>query len=190
MMKDVFMINSLEIVKVLSVPLRVQILWELLDQAKTGKMLADQFEMPAAKIHYHLQELLKIDIITIERTEEKNGIVQKFYRLAAKNLYLDPALFEQHSSDKALIDSLRANLLESLRRTQRIALSLKHETLQNPNNWLQCCLDVRLTEEQYRQVQLKLQAFVDELKSFANQDAGTPYHFQIAGLPMELEGNS
>ncbi|WP_236841093.1 helix-turn-helix domain-containing protein [Brevibacillus formosus] len=48
----------------------------LVKEEYTGKQLAT---LSPSKVHYHLKELESHGFVEVVRTEEKNGIVQKFY---------------------------------------------------------------------------------------------------------------
>ncbi|MDQ0174853.1 ArsR/SmtB family transcription factor [Bacillus chungangensis] len=91
-MKKAFELENLEQVRAIADPLRVQIIWAIFDEAKTGKMIATELGLSAPKVHYHLRELEKNGLIMIEREEEKNGIMQKFYRPIAKNYSVSSSL--------------------------------------------------------------------------------------------------
>src|SRR5690625_7837809 len=52
-------------------------------RAYTGQHLSEILSIPSGKIHYHLKELEKNGLVQIVKTEEKNGIVQKFYQAVA-----------------------------------------------------------------------------------------------------------
>ena len=56
----------------------------LCERPYTGQLLSEKFGISRAKIHYHLKELEKNDLIEIVYTEEKNGIVQSFINLSLK----------------------------------------------------------------------------------------------------------
>lgn len=85
-MKKLLIITELDQLKAISDPFRLQLLSMIAEEAKTGQMLADELELPRAKIHYHLNQLLSYNIITVAHTMEKNSIIQKFYRPAAEKI--------------------------------------------------------------------------------------------------------
>lgn len=83
-MKKLLVIDNLAQLKSVSDPFRIELLTMLGEKPKTGQNLADELDIPRAKIHYHLNELLKNEIIHVVKTEEKNSIIQKFYAPVAK----------------------------------------------------------------------------------------------------------
>lgn len=88
-MKNLLVIKDLEQLKSISDPFRMKLLAMMSEEAKTGQMLADELELPRAKVHYHLSQLLKHGIITISHTAEKKSILQKFYIPSAKHIIAD-----------------------------------------------------------------------------------------------------
>ncbi|EEK98429.1 transcriptional regulator, ArsR [Bacillus cereus BDRD-ST26] len=59
LMKEIYMIDSLEQLKSISDPLRVKIIHLIGIKPLTSQMLSDELEVPRSKIHYHLKELEK-----------------------------------------------------------------------------------------------------------------------------------
>lgn len=108
-MKKLLVIDNLSQLKSVSDPFRLQLLSMLSEKPKTGQMLADELDIPRAKIHYHLNELLKNDIILVVKTEEKNSIIQKFYEPVAKKVVPNIDLLK-YSHDEKKKDSMSYNL--------------------------------------------------------------------------------
>ncbi|WP_414044006.1 ArsR/SmtB family transcription factor [Macrococcus animalis] len=101
-MLDILVIENLAQLKCVSDPFRIKLLELLSIEAKTGQQLADELEIPRAKIHYHLAELEKQGIIELVKTEQKHSIIQKFYAPVAKQIVpnLDLLKFSQEDSKK------------------------------------------------------------------------------------------
>ena len=120
-MKRYFIIDTPEQLKALSDPLRIRILTSIISKETTGKQLADEFQMSASKVHYHLRELENNGLAEIVRTEEKNGIVQKFYRAVALDYVVSENLLPSGQWDPSMMQEVMANQL-------RMALSRVYET--------------------------------------------------------------
>ena len=120
-MKRYFVIDTPEQLKVLSDPLRIRLLTTIIVKEATGKQLGDEFQMSASKLHYHLRELENNGLAEIARTEEKNGIVQKFYRAVAIDYVVSETLLPSGQWDPSVMQEVMANQL-------RIALSRVYET--------------------------------------------------------------
>lgn len=108
-MKKLLVIDNLSQLKSVSDPFRIELLTLLVEKPKTGQMLADELDIPRAKIHYHLNELLKNGIIHVVKTEEKNSIIQKFYEPVAKKVVPNIDLLKYTSEEKKK-DSMSYNL--------------------------------------------------------------------------------
>lgn len=100
-MEKLLIITELDQLKSISEPFRLQLLSMIAEEAKTGQMLADELELPRAKVHYHLNQLLSHNIITVAHTMEKNSIIQKFYRPAAEKIVPSINIFNFNKENDA-----------------------------------------------------------------------------------------
>ncbi|MBM7601105.1 DNA-binding transcriptional ArsR family regulator [Virgibacillus halotolerans] len=69
--------------KVLSNPLRSRLVALLYEQPMTPKQAADLVGKNPGTVYYHIQQLLKHDILEVESVNTEKGIVEKFYRAKA-----------------------------------------------------------------------------------------------------------
>ena len=113
-MLETLMIDNLPQLKCVSDPFRIKLLELIADEPKTGQQIADELDIPRAKIHYHLVELEKNGIIEIVKTEQKHSIIQKFYAPVAKTLITSPDLlkFSEYSLKKTKEHSFNLQLNE------------------------------------------------------------------------------
>ncbi|MCA1053769.1 winged helix-turn-helix domain-containing protein [Rossellomorea aquimaris] len=105
-MKSMFIIKEYDQLKALSDPFRIKLMMRLVEKPYTGQQLSELFEMSRARIHYHLKELEKLGLIEIVKTEEKNGILQKFFQSVSSGFYPDASLLphkEEISETKRLM---------------------------------------------------------------------------------------
>lgn len=89
---EIFKITSHEQLKAISTPLRTKILMNLVKKEYTGQQLAELLGITRNNIYFHLKELEKHGVIHIVKKEEKNGIVQKYYKAVAKRFVPDEML--------------------------------------------------------------------------------------------------
>jgi DNA-binding transcriptional ArsR family regulator len=94
MIQDQLQISDLETLKVLSDPLRVQILEQIgiatdLGNLKTVKELAQDLEIPATKLYYHIKLLEKHHLIQVAETRVVSGIIEKHYQACARKIRMD-----------------------------------------------------------------------------------------------------
>lgn len=102
-MEKLLVISNLEQLKSISDPFRLELLSLMSQEPQTGQMLADALDIPRAKVHYHLNQLLQHNIITVAYTMEKNSIIQKFYEPAAETIVpsINILSFNQKKDDNA-----------------------------------------------------------------------------------------
>ncbi|WP_040982882.1 ArsR/SmtB family transcription factor [Oceanobacillus jeddahense] len=81
--KDKRMQINWEQQKVISNPLRSRLIALLFEQAMTPKQAADLMGKNPGTIYYHIQQLVKHDILEVESVRTEKGIVEKFYRAKA-----------------------------------------------------------------------------------------------------------
>lgn len=80
--RDVMGVNW-EQQKVLSNPLRSRLVALLFEQPMTPKQAADLLNKNPGTIYYHIQQLLKHDILEVDSVNTNKGIVEKTYRAKA-----------------------------------------------------------------------------------------------------------
>lgn len=123
-MKPSLIIKDLNQLKILSDPFRAQLMMSLIEKPYTGQQLAEKINLSRARIHYHLRELEKNHLIELVRTEEINGIVQKFYRSVAQGFLPDVSLLPHK---KQVDETYRQIVLSMIDRTRVFALSAPEE---------------------------------------------------------------
>lgn len=79
------MLITLEQQKIISNPIRSQIIMLLFDEAMTSKQVATKLDKTPGNIHYHIQKLYEHGILELEREEKNKGIIEKYYRSKAIN---------------------------------------------------------------------------------------------------------
>ncbi|OUB73229.1 ArsR family transcriptional regulator [Bacillus thuringiensis serovar zhaodongensis] len=192
-MKPVLTLTTYSQLKALSDPLRAEMMIRLCERPYTGQLLSERFGISRAKIHYHLKELEKNGLIEIVYTEEKNGIVQKFYQSVAKG-FTPAADLLPHL--EILSESGRQIFLQMIERTKSQILAAPEEafTLQNASedpakwNYVSSCWEFDATPEQF-QVWVKkfyeLMAELNEITKGADTDPNSkPYYISTTALQI------
>lgn len=182
-MKEFFYITTLDQLKVISDPLRTKILWSLDEREKTGKIISEEMHLAPSKIRYHLTELERVGLIEVVRTEEKNGILQKFYRPVARNISLEKVSSLLNGEDVPEWDSaLKENAycaLEELRKNIALAEFRNRDFLFIPYR-------VELTREEEHEVREKMKDLYHYLQSRSGRKATEPvktYYMNLAFFP-------
>ncbi|KAA3646222.1 MAG: ArsR family transcriptional regulator [Chloroflexi bacterium] len=109
--QDNFVISDLETLKLLSNPLRLQILEriELANQQGdlvTAKQLADWLDQSQTKMYYHIKLLEEHGLIEVAETELVSGIPEKRYRVMAKRISIAEDIFPQNISPQELSETV------------------------------------------------------------------------------------
>lgn len=69
--------------EVISNPLRSRMIALLYEQAMTPKQVSDLLGKNPGTVYYHIQQLVKYEILEVENVNTDKGIVEKFYRAKA-----------------------------------------------------------------------------------------------------------
>lgn len=91
--------------KIISSPFRSRLIALLYEEAMTPKQIADLVDKNPGTVYYHIQQLLKHNILEVEKTKTNKGIVEKYYRARAVSF----RNIEQRSPDD-YIDGGKSNL--------------------------------------------------------------------------------
>lgn len=106
----VYKISTHEQLKAIADPLRTKMLMNLVKSEYTGQQLAEMLGITRNNIYFHLRELEKHGVIQVVRKEEKNGIVQKYYRATASRFipeeHLLPSLDLVETSRQVFLETL------------------------------------------------------------------------------------
>ena len=88
-----YIVRDYETLKVIADPLRAQILEILLPEPLNVKQVAERLGLAPSKLYYHFGLLEKIGLVVVADTRQIANIVEKTYRVAARSIEVDPALF-------------------------------------------------------------------------------------------------
>ena len=169
--EDELIIEDLETLKVLSDPLRMQIIELMGDQPRTVKQIAKQLEMTPNKLYYHIKLLDDHGLIRVVETRLVSGIVEKHYQTTAKEITVADGLLSVSKQGEGEISSLISNLLEgtkadfkrSLRARPKEAGRFEDSYCSNVTREL-----ARLTPEQAKYICKKLEELVKEFEAYHN----------------------
>lgn len=180
--------------KAISDPLRAEMMMRLCERPYTGQLLSEKFGISRAKIHYHLKELEKNGFIEIVYTEEKNGIVQKFYQSVAKGFTPAAELLPHR---EILSESGRQIFLQMTETTKSHILAAPEEAFtlrkvsENPAEWnyVSSCWEFDATPEQF-QVWVKkfyeVMAELNEITKDADKDPNSKsYYISTTALQID-----
>lgn len=110
---DQMVIKDLETLKVLTDPMRLQIL-ELMAKPITVKVVAKSLDMPPTKLYYHVSQLEEHGIIRVVSTRVVSGIIEKQYQVMAKSFSVDRSLLNLEKHDWQEWDGIWHNLIDGV----------------------------------------------------------------------------
>ena len=172
--------------KVLSDPLRIEIL-RAFREPGTVKAVAEQVDLQATKLYYHVKQLEKHGLIRVVDTNVVSGIIEKTYQVAAHNLSVDETLFA--GDPETATEQLELLLAIVFDGSKREALRSLHAGLFRPESeheqakGLLTRGSVRLTREQAADFQRRFETFFAEFEQASEQNKGTQvatYNLTIA----------
>ncbi len=113
---DIFLIKTDEEFKVFADPYRMEIIDIYIDRDTplTVKMVADILGEVPAKVHYHVQKLLKIGVLVLDHIEIINGINAKYYKLTKTSFKFDIKDNQSSKMKTFKIDSTINNMIKPL----------------------------------------------------------------------------
>lgn len=106
--------------KVLSNPLRSRIVALLYEQSMTPKQTADLVGKNPGTVYYHIQQLVKHDILEVDRVNTEKGIVEKFYKAKA-NVFKN----SEQVSPQGLVDGRTADIYLSKKLLNQLSEELE-----------------------------------------------------------------
>lgn len=110
-MKEVFKIKDLEQVRLLSDPLKLQLLQAFAEDAKTTKQVAAELGESITKLYRHVDALHDAGFLEITGEQQKRGTVERTFRAVAHRFEADHSLFSDGDAgegETAARDMLRA----------------------------------------------------------------------------------
>jgi DNA-binding transcriptional ArsR family regulator len=170
---DELVIDDLETLKVLSDPLRLQLIELMGDEPRTVKQVAQQLDMTPNKLYYHVRLLEDHGLIRVVETRIVSGIVEKHYQTAAKEITVaDGLLSISKPEDEGEIDALVSSILDGAKADFKRSLqvrardSIPSEMRYSSNITREMA---RLTREQARTICEKLVELVKEFEAYDDE---------------------
>jgi DNA-binding transcriptional ArsR family regulator len=123
-MKKTLYINNIKQVKLLSDPLKLQLLQVFAESEKTAKEAATSLGESLTKLYRHVDALLDGGLIEITRETPKRGTVERTFRAVAERFEVDQSLFsgiEDSDNMNAVRDLLRAGENEIMQALAHVA---------------------------------------------------------------------
>ena len=99
-MKEVFKIKDLEQVRLLSDPLKLQLLQAFAEGAKTTKQVAGEINESVTKLYRHVDALHDAGLLEIAGEKQKRGTIERTFQAVARRFEADHALFADEGGEE------------------------------------------------------------------------------------------
>ncbi len=123
---DILRITTLEQLRAISDPLRLDILEIITHEALTVKQIAGKLNQPPTKLYYHVNELEKEGFVKLVGTRVKSGIVEKYYRSVSDGIQVDRSLLNAKTGAEEswalLISSIFDTTIADITRSHKAGL--------------------------------------------------------------------
>lgn len=116
-MKEVYKIKDLEQVRLLTDPLKLQLIQSFAENAKTTKQVAAELGESVTKLYRHVDALHDAGLLVISEEKQKRGTIERTFRAVAERFEADHSLFVEEAGEEgtnAVRDILRAGEAEIL----------------------------------------------------------------------------
>ncbi|MBU2676381.1 MAG: hypothetical protein KJP16_04805 [Gammaproteobacteria bacterium] len=178
--KEVFKIRDLEQVRLLSDPLKLQLLQSFAEGAKTTKQVAGELGESITKLYRHVDALHAAGLLVVASEQQKRGTVERTFRAVAERFEADHSLFADSDSaegSEAARDMLRAGEEEILNAIASADPSREQEAIMLR---LRC----KASPERIAELQSALTDWVESAQDMDNGDEQEEYGALIAFYPL------
>jgi len=169
----VFVVEDLETLRVLTDPLRLQILEVLNQKPQTVGQVADKLGLASSRLYYHFNMLEERGLIKVVETRTISNMIEKIYWVTAEEIEFNKELLNfsleggQENFVKVInssLDSVREDMMRSL---QARKYSLEHGAKEIPRNMILINTKKRLKDKDF-------QAFTKRFKKLLKEFGDMP----------------
>lgn len=181
--QDKFVIDDLDTLRVISDPLRNQILELLILDQLTVKQIGHKLGLASSKLYYHIRQLEKQKLIRMVETRMVANLQEKYYRAVADSYTVDPALLSFHSdAGRDTINSVIGSTLDSTREDFRRSMEAGLLNMEQPHSE-EDKQRALLTRHLSRIPKARAEEFITQLEKFMEA-------FEAANVDQTSDDNS
>ncbi len=182
---NIKVITTEEELKVFNDPYRMKIIrvFQRSETPLTVKGCADILGEVPAKVHYHVQKMLKVNFLELDHIEVVNGINAKYYRLPHKQFTIslkddETDLLKRIPQVHSIIHNMLEDFKESFMKSSATAVENKEE-----DSSYMVANQLELTEDEYKEVR----DYVTSLaKKYNKKREGTTTYKFLGGFSKEI----
>ncbi len=179
----VHVLTDLEQVKVLAHPLRLRILEPLCDQARTTKQVAEILGEKPTKLYHHVDALERAGLIRLEKTRQKRGTLEKYYRAIAESFRADPQIFSSGPGAEESWAMIGATVLETA------VAELRGMKPRAKEHAIFAGVRIRARPSDIAELQAKIERWVEEVTTIDTEGGEIDYRLALAFYPVEGIGS-
>jgi len=184
-----FVISDVDMLKLITHPLRLQLLGQF-KRARTVKETAAELDIVPTKLYYHVNLLEEKGLLRVVDTQIVSGIIEKRYQVAARRYRVDDNMLSGGAEDErcdALIGSFFQMAHDEIRQSMRAGLvDLRDRS--KPHHGTLARLDFCLTAEQAEGLHGRLEAVIEEYQALSTVNeadaAGQAYALTLTFFPV------
>jgi DNA-binding transcriptional ArsR family regulator len=190
--RDVLVISDLDVLRLISDPVRIQLLELMRGSPRTVKELASELGVPSTRLYYHMNLLEEHGLIRIKSTRMVSGIVEKRYEVSAARLSVDRSLLTPLGEPSTGLETQLAFILDEAKAEIRKAynaglIDASHEDiakggLELGRIWF------HLTIEEAAELDRRLTEILDDYRNRPPDDENPnkrPFEFLLGFYPIE-----
>ncbi len=115
--KEVYKIKDLEHMRLLTDPLKLQLIQAFAEKARTTKQVATELGESVTKLYRHVDALHEAGLLVVVEEKQKRGTIERTFRAVAERFEADHSLFADDAGEEGAIavrDMLRGAEAEIL----------------------------------------------------------------------------
>jgi len=97
--KEIYKIKDLEQIRLLSDPLKLQLLQAFAESARTTKEVAAELGESVTKLYRHVDALHNSGLLTVVEEKQKRGTIERTFQAVAQRFEADHSLFTDEASE-------------------------------------------------------------------------------------------
>jgi hypothetical protein len=180
-MKEFFDVTDPEAIKSLAIPERVKIL-ELFEdlEPRTAKQIATELGENAARLHYHVKELVRVGLLEQVDTRVKGSIVEKYYQPVAKVIQVKlQVMIEEnaHQLSEVMFAPLRATERDLVRTLNRYIASDVDMRKEYKDTFAYNITEFYLSKEERNQLVADIQNLIQKYKALPKTEGRRKFNY-------------
>jgi DNA-binding transcriptional ArsR family regulator len=187
-------LTDLDQIKVLADPLRIRIL-EAFCEERTTKQVAELLGEKVTKLYHHVDALERVGLISLSRTRQNRGTVEKYYLAVARTFRADSRAFQPKENQgtsvkRAMIRQMMSTIFDTTSAELALLMDRVGEGADAMDaieeQGIVSFLEIRASKAQLDEIRARLQAAVDEATAEGDDDAVEGcYRLTLAYYPLD-----